>query len=295
MSAPALLDEKIWLADGEFRMGSDDDLPEERPAHRATVGGFWIDREPVTNRRFTRFVHATGYVTTAERPPDPALYRGVDPTLLVPGSAVFVPTRAPVDLTEPTWWEFRPGACWSAPEGPGTTLDGREDHPVVHVSQADARAYARWAGDALPTEAEWEYAARGGLDGARYAWGDHARPGGVPAANTWSGGPFPVRSDGAIHGTTAVGAYPANGYGLLDMIGNVWEWTADPYSPGHRDLSCCGSAVADPLAVGGSLFVAKGGSFLCADEYCTRYRPAARIPQAIDASAANLGFRCVRR
>ncbi len=225
-------------------MGSADFYPEERPVHRVTVDGFWMDRHPVTVAEFRRFVTATRYVTVAERPLTAADYPDADPALLVPGSAVFQATSGPVDLHDyRNWWEYVPGACWHRPDGPGRNYRGLGEHPVTQVSYADAEAYAAWAGKELPTEAEWEFAARGGLDGAVYSWGDEFMPGGQPMANTWQG-EFPwqnLLTDGYA-GTSPVGSFPANGYGLHDMTGNVWEWTSDYFSPRHpadAAKSCC--------------------------------------------------------
>ena len=301
----------VWVPGGEFLMGSDDFYPEERPAHRVTVDGFWMDARPVTNAEFRRFVRETGYVTVAERAPDPADYPGADPALLVPGSLVFKQPPRPVPLDDyRAWWSYVPGACWRHPEGPGSTLHGRERHPVVHIAYADAAAYAAWAGKELPTEAEWEFAARGGLDGAVFAWGDEFAPRGRMMANTWQG-EFPHENlalDG-YPGTSPAGSFPPNGYGLYDMIGNVWEWTADFFTPdhtGHTSGSCC--APANPRVdapensyaagqPGGHIprKVLKGGSHLCAPNYCLRYRPAARQPETVDTSASHVGFRCIVR
>ena len=283
----------LWIAGGRFVMGSDEFYPEEQPAHTATVDGFWIDPHPVTTREFQRFVEATGYVTAAERPPESADVPSADPALLVPGSLVFQRPRGPVALHDfRQWWSYVPGASWRRPEGPGSSLAGREDHPVTHVAYADARAYACWAGKDLPGEAEWELAARGGLADAVYAWGDEFAPGGRQLANTWQGR-FPWENlllDG-FEGTSPVGAFPPNGYGLFDMTGNVWEWTRDAFTPRHtRAKPCCtpGDSAAHRRVI-------KGGSHLCAPNYCLRYRPAARQGQAIDTSAGHVGFRCVRR
>ena len=218
-----------WIPGGTFAMGSAGFYPEERPVHRVTVDGFWMDTHPVTVAQYRKFVAATGHVTVAQQPPDPAAFPGADPELLVPGSLVFQRPAGPVDLRDfLNWWAYVPGASWEHPEGPGSGVGRRRRHPVTHVAYEDALAYARFAGKDLPTEAEWEYAARGGLDGAIYAWGDEFAPDGQLLANTWQGD-FPwqnLRLDG-YEGTSPVGAFPANGYGLLDMTGNVWEWTSD--------------------------------------------------------------------
>jgi formylglycine-generating enzyme required for sulfatase activity len=292
-------------------MGSDRHYPEEAPAHRVIVDPFRIDVTPVTNRQFAAFVEATGHVTVAETPPDPADYPGARPEMLHPASLVFVPSRGPVDLRDwSQWWFFRRDADWRRPQGPGSSLDGLDDHPVVHVAYADVVTYAAWAGKSLPTEAEWEFAARGGLDGADYAWGDEFTPGDKPMANTWQG-PFPYQNlltDGYAR-TSPVGAFPPNGYGLYDMIGNVWEWTADFYGVRRQAepvKSCCAprnprgadeAASYDPNLpeVRIPRKVLKGGSHLCAPSYCRRYRPAARHAQPIDTSASHVGFRCIVR
>jgi formylglycine-generating enzyme required for sulfatase activity len=297
-----------WIRGGTFKMGSDRHYPEEGPAHEVTVDGFWIDRTPVTNADFRRFVEATGHVTLAERAPNPADYPGARHELIVPASVVFVKPSGPVDLRNHyNWWALMPGADWRHPLGPESSLDGRDDHPAVQIAYEDAAAFARWAGKKLPTEAEFEYAARGGLD-AEFAWGDELSPGGQMMANTWQG-QFPyenLAADG-YEGTSPVGAFPPNGYGLLDMVGNVWEWTTDWYGARHQAKShgCCemvnprGGPRADsfdprePLKIPRK--VMKGGSFLCAPNYCRRYRPAARMAQAIDTATCHLGFRCVVR
>lgn len=275
-------------------MGSEDFYPEEGPVRRMTCAGFWIDQHPVTVAEFARFVKATGYKTTAERAPDPADYPAADPEFLVPGSLVFRKTAGPVDLRDlHNWWKWVPGANWRRPEGPNSSIGGRERHPVVHVAHADAQAYAAWVGKALPTEGEWEYAARGGLEGATFAWGDEFAPGGRMMANTWQG-EFPWQNlctDG-FEGTSPVKRYPPNGYGLYDMTGNVWEWTVDRFAS-VADRPCCSPA---PQTTINSLHrVIKGGSHLCAPNYCLRYRPAARQAQAIDTSTSHIGFRCVVR
>jgi len=299
------LDDLVWVPGGTFLMGSDRHYPEEAPAHRVTVDGFWIDRHLVTNREFERFVEASGHLTLAERAPNAADYPGADPKLLVPASTVFHKPRHRVDLQNPySWWAYVPGADWRHPQGPGSSIEGLEDHPVVHVAWEDAEAYALWTEKQLPTEAEWEFAARGGLDGATYAWGEEFAPRGRLMANTWQG-EFPIentRRDG-YEGTSPVGAFPANGHGLLDMIGNVWEWTEDwCQEHGSAPRSCCLIRQAahrsyDPRTPGVNIprRVTKGGSHLCASNYCRRYRPAARMPQPIDTSTCHLGFRCVVR
>ncbi|MFT4126728.1 MAG: formylglycine-generating enzyme family protein [Gordonia sp. (in: high G+C Gram-positive bacteria)] len=288
----------VHLPGGEFVMGSDHDYPEERPAHRRTVDAFWIDRSPVTNAEFARFVDATGYVTTAESAPDPADYRDADPALLVAGSLLFTPPPGPVPLDDVgRWWRYVPGVCWRCPQGPGTVAI--PDHPVVHVSFYDAQAYARWAGKELPTEAEWEYAARGG-SADRYAWGAEVMPDGVPLANTWQG-EFPWFNDdpAGFERTSPVGAYPPNAFGLVDLIGNTWEWTTTRFTHTHRAgargaaTACC--TPTDPAAGGHPRKTIKGGSHLCAPNYCRRYRPAARQPEDAESSTSHLGFRCVRR
>lgn len=288
----------VRISGGDFTMGSDRFYREERPARRATAPAFWIDVHPVTNAQFAAFIDATGYLTTAERQPDPALYPDADPALLCPASLVFVQPAERVERRDyRQWWAYVPGANWRHPQGPESDLEGLADHPVVHVSFADASAYAAWAGKALPTEIEWEYAARGGLDGAAYPWGDEFAPGGQQMANTWQG-EFPWQNT-ALDGyerTSPVKAYPANGYGLYDVAGNVWEWTATRYSeaPGVGEAkSCCipSSRLDDPNV----RHAVKGGSHLCAPSYCLRYRPAARQGQTLDTSTSHIGFRCVVR
>ncbi|MBS0025250.1 formylglycine-generating enzyme family protein [Microbacterium paraoxydans] len=291
----------IEVPGGTLQMGSDEFYPEEGPVHEREVTSFRLDEHPVTNREYARFVDETGYVTVAERPMDPADYPGVHPDDLVPGAMVFTPTPGPVDLRDwRQWWRWEPGAFWRRPSGPGSSIDDRLDHPVVHVAFADAAAYAAWAGKRLPTEAEWEWAARGGLVGARFAWGDETRPDGVLMADTWQGA-FPYRNDGASGwvGTAPVRSFPANGYGLFDMIGNVWEWTADYWTHRHvppgtvavdqgRRASLLSAEPGSPIP----RRVLKGGSHLCAPEYCLRYRPAARSAQAEDTAMTHIGFRC---
>ena len=301
----------IWIDSGEFLMGSDDFYPEERPTHRVAVDGFWIDEHPVTVAEFRRFVKATDHVTWAERAPDPADYPDALLELLVPGSLVFTGSAGPVDLTDVgNWWTWMPGAQWRHPEGPGSTLHGRERHPVTHVAYEDALAYAAWVGKELPTEAEWEYAARGGLEGKVFCWGDEFAPKGKLMANTWQG-EFPWQNLllDRFERTSPVKTFPANGYGLYDMAGNVWEWTADyftPTHPGEVEHPCCtprNPRVESPVssydmgAPGEHIprRVTKGGSHLCAPNYCLRYRPAARQGEAVDTTTSHVGFRCIVR
>jgi formylglycine-generating enzyme required for sulfatase activity len=298
----------VGIPGGTFWMGSDDFYPEERPVHHETVDAFLIDKYPVTNSDFARFVEETGYVTLAERAPNPADYPGVSPEALVPGSLVFHRTAGPVDLTNwSQWWAYIPGAQWRYPLGPGSSIEALPDHPVVHIAYEDAVAYAQWAEKELPTEAEWEFAARGGLDRARFTWGNEMQPGGKIMANTWHGD-FPwqnLLTDG-YERTSPVGSFPANGYGLYDMAGNVWEWTTDWFRSKHttEQSACCGGSLRatihesyDPgqpqLHIPRK--VLKGGSHLCAPNYCLRFRPAARSPQMIDTGMSHLGFRCVAR
>ncbi|KYH01817.1 formylglycine-generating enzyme family protein [Bradyrhizobium sp. DOA1] len=304
-------DGMILIEGGLFRMGSDHHYPEEAPAHRVQVDAFRIDETPVTNRQFKDFVNTTGYVTTAEKVPDPKDYPGALVKMLYAGSLVFSPPRRVTDLGDcGQWWSFMKGACWRRPYGPKTNIKGLDDHPVVHVSYDDALAYARWAGKDLPTEAEWEFAARGGLEGAEFAWGEELTPQGRHMANTWQG-TFPIQNlaDDGFERTSPVRTFPPNAYGVHDMIGNVWEWTSDWWSAGHpadAANSCCipknprggrEEASLDPnqpdIRIGRK--VLKGGSHLCAPNYCRRYRPAARHAEAIDTSASHVGFRCVVR
>ncbi|MGB3484697.1 MAG: formylglycine-generating enzyme family protein [Mycobacterium sp.] len=287
--------ELVDVPGGSFRMGSVEFYPEEAPVHTVTVEDFAIERHPVTNAQFAEFVAETGYVTVAQRPLDPALYPQVPDTDLVPGALVFTPTSGPVDLRDwRQWWRWVPGACWDHPAGPASSIDARLDHPVVQVAYPDAAAYARWVGRRLPTEAEWEYAARAGST-ATYAWGDEVAPGGRLMANTWQGR-FPYRNDGALgwSGTSPVGAFPPSAFGLLDMIGNVWEWTTTRFSAHHRpggaENGCCPPPAGGDPSVHQAL---KGGSHLCAPEYCHRYRPAARSSQSQDSATTHIGFRCV--
>lgn len=301
----------VWIPGRTFRMGSNRHYPEEAPAHLVRVDGFWMDRTPVTNRQFRQFVEATGHVTFAEIKPDPRDYPGTLPHMLKAGSLVFQPPSGPVDLNNwISWWTFRFGASWRRPYGPGKSNRGLDDHPVVHIAYGDAVAYARWAGKELPTEAEWEMAALGGIEDAEFAWGDELTPGGRHMANTWQGA-FPQQNtcEDGYERTSPVEAFPANDYGLYDMIGNVWEWTADWYAPRHpadANKTCCipenprgalRSGSYDPCQpeVRIPRKVLKGGSHLCAPNYCRRYRPAARHPQPVDTSTSHVGFRCVWR
>ncbi len=304
-------DQMIRIQGGTFRMGSDRHYREEAPVRQVAVDPFWMDPCTVTNAQFAAFVAATGHVTVAERALNAADYPGAKPGLLVPGALVFHMTDGPVDTGfVSNWWSYVPGACWRHPEGPGSDLTGRDDYPVVQVAFEDAAAYAVWAGKELPTEAEWEFAARGGLDGAEFVWGDELNPGGRWMANTWQG-PFPWRNF-ASHGhesTAPVGSYPPNGYGLFDMAGNVWQWTTDWFSakrPSESVKSCCGPEVPFGGTIEASYDpaqpkvriprkVVKGGSFLCAPSYCRRYRPAARHAQMVDTGMSHIGFRCVVR
>ena len=297
------------LEGGVFLMGSDRFYPEERPARKVRVAPFWIDECAVTNAEFARFVDGTGYRTLAEIAPNPADYPGLDPDLARAGSLVFERTTGPVPLHDPArWWRFCVGADWRHPTGPDSVIDAVMDHPVIHIAHADAVAYAQWAGKSLPSEAEWEYAARGGLDGADYGWGAELNPQGRVLANYWRGH-FPysnLREDGGYR-TLPVRSFPANDYGLYDMIANVWEWTDDWWDTQVTPSSpCCvmdnprggtqgGSFDPDAPHVRIGRKVIKGGSHLCAPSYCQRYRPAARSPQMIDSSTSHIGFRCVRR
>jgi formylglycine-generating enzyme required for sulfatase activity len=294
-----MLTDLVELPGGSYRMGSTDFYPEEAPIHTVRVAPFAIERHPVTNAQFAAFVADTGYVTVAEQELDPAQYPGANPADLVPGGLVFRPTAGPVDLRDwRQWWEWTPGASWRRPFGPDSDIsyEDRPDHPVVQVAYPDAVAYARWAERRLPSEAEWEYAARGGST-TTYAWGDEPMPGGQLMANTWQGR-FPYQNDGALGwtGTSPVGLFPPNDYGLVDMIGNVWEWTTTRFT-GHHQLdkpvesieSCCAPTLSPDPTVNQAL---KGGSHLCAPEYCHRYRPAARSPQSQDSATTHIGFRC---
>ena len=315
-SAPAGMG---WIPGGTFSMGTvdptreicggSDPMPDARPIHRVYVDGFWMDATDVTNEQFARFVAATKYVTIAERKPRAEDFPGADPAGLVPGSVVFTPPAKPVPLDNPlVWWRYVPGANWRHPEGPASTLEGREHHPVVHVAYADAAAYAAWAGKRLPTEAEWEFAARGGRAGELYPWGNALQPGGKWMANIFQGD-FPYHNTGldGFTGTSPVGSFAANPYGLYDMAGNVWEWCNDWYRPDTYELQLRGanggavrnpqgppqSDSYDPAESGVAKRVQRGGSFLCTDQYCTRYLQGSRGKGAPDTGSNHLGFRCV--
>jgi formylglycine-generating enzyme required for sulfatase activity len=307
--APA---DMLWIPGGRFRMGSDHHYAEEAPAHDVDVSGFWMDRAPVTNREFAEFVAATGHVTVAEVPPRAEDYPGALPEMLRAASMVFSPPPGPVPLNDwSQWWSWTFGADWRHPLGPDSSLDGLMDHPVVHVAHADAQAYAAWAGKALATEAEWEFAAWAGNWRHEFAWGDQLEPGERHMANVFQGR-FPYfnsKADGYDR-TSPVGSFPPNGFGLVDMIGNVWEWTDDWYAPRHEGVTpgkaCCVPADPRGAAIDRSYDpampdiriprkVLKGGSHLCTPDYCRRYRPAARHAQTIDTSMSHIGFRCVKR
>jgi formylglycine-generating enzyme len=304
----------VFIPGGKFQMGSDKFYPEERPVREVTVDGFYIDKFAVTNAEYKIFVDDTGYVTVAERPLNPEDYPGAKPELLVPGALVFHGTSGAVDLNNYfNWWAWVPGTSWKHPEGPGSSLLGKLKHPVVHIAYEDAEAYAKWADKELPSEAEWEYAARGGLDGKNFTWGDEDVQLTKPMANTWQGD-FPHKNllVDKYYGASPVGSFAPNGYGLYDMAGNVWEWTSDWYvqkldESANKVKSCCTTYV-NPRVVSPDMSydpcqpnikiprkVIKGGSHLCAPNYCLRYRPAARQPQMIDSGMSHLGFRCIAR
>ena len=301
----------VWIPGGTFNMGANNpEYPEEGPIQTVSVNGFWIDRYLVTNQQFQKFVKETGYVTFAEKAPHAADYPEADPQMLVAGSAVFIKPTHPVPLQPSSWWQYIPGANWRHPEGPKSSIKKRRNHPVVHLVYEDVLAYAEWIGKQLPTEAQWEFAARGGLKDTTFSWGNELLPNGRIMANIWQG-QFPwqhLRS--TTPGAEAIGSYPPNGYGLYDMIGNVWEWTNDWYQERHGGKSRKGKGCCDRLEPSGGSEtdsydlqisplmqkprkVIKGGSFLCAPNYCARYRPAARHPEDIDTSTNHLGFRLV--
>jgi sulfatase modifying factor 1 len=307
----------VWIPGGEFSMGTNDPtkmacdgaghdaMPDARPVHRVAVDGFWMDATDVTNEQFERFIKATGYITDAERKPKPEDFPGAAPELLVPGSIVFTATAQPVPLDNfLAWWRYEPGANWRHPEGSKTDLQGREKYPVVHVSFDDAEAYAKWAGKRLPTEAEWEFAARGGLTGKPFVWGDDLKPGGKWMANIYQG-QFPVKDTGldGFAGIAPVAQFPANGYGLYDMAGNVWQWCSDWYRPDYyQTLATSGDTPRnpqgppdsfDPSEPGVPKRVQRGGSFLCSDQYCSRYMVGSRGKGEPSSSANHIGFRCV--
>lgn len=314
VTSDKLYDGMRLIGGGQFTMGSETFYPEEVPRRSVSVDSFWIDEVPVTNHEFARFIEATSYVTVAEIAPDPKDYPGMLPGMDRAGSLVFHKTAGPVDMADPSnWWQFVFGACWNKPLGPDSDLTGLADHPVVHISHADAQAYAKWAGKALPTEAEYEYAARGGLEGKDYAWGDELAPDGRMLANYWQGlFPFANQCLDGWERTSPVRTFPANGYGLYDLIGNTWEWTADWWQENPAIVAkkskdaCCtlsnprGGKLRDSLdptqpRVKIGRKVLKGGSHLCAANYCQRYRPAARHPEMVDTSTTHIGFRCVIR
>lgn len=289
----------VHVPGGRFRMGSVDFYAEEQPVVEAEVGDLWVDEHPVTNAEFRRFVKDTDWVTVAEREPSADDFPDADPDQLVAGSQVFTPTKGAVPLDDwRRWWRWQPGASWRHPEGPGSTLHGLDRHPVVHVGWEDARAYAAWADKRLPTEVEWEHAARGGLEQATYPWGEEFLRNGRVMANTWQGG-FPYERLNVFNGagTSPVGSFAPNGYGLVDVAGNVWEWTSSDWSPDHTtapsaavEHACC----APHVLTEADRKVMKGGSHLCAPSYCHRYRPAARQGHGVRSSTNHLGFRCVR-
>jgi formylglycine-generating enzyme required for sulfatase activity len=285
-------EDAVWIPPGRTTLGSTDFYPEERPLRDVDVDGFWMDRHPVTVAQFRRFVRETGHVTVAERAPTAEEVPGADPAALVAGSLVFAATPGPVPLDEWwRWWRYVPGARWDEPEGPGSDVYTRGRHPVTHVGYDDAVAYAAWAGKDLPTEEEWEHAAWGGRTGTAFWWGDELDPGGRPAANWWRG-PFPWGEDPAApwRRTSPVDAFAPNPYGLLDICGNVWEWTHSRYTGGTAGRPCCA-----PAGDGPGLRVIKGGSHLCSPDYCLRFRPAARQGQDPLSSTSHIGLRCVRR
>ena len=297
----------VWIPSGTFWMGSDNGQDDEKPPHQVTIDGFWMDKTEVTNEKFEEFVRATSYVTVAERKLDAKDFPGVDPSALVPGSIVFSSSDEQItaeDLKNPAmhslWWKYVPGANWRHPEGPSSDLKGREKHPVVHVCWEDAIAYCKWAGKRLPTEAEWEYASRGGLDRKPFVWGDDLKPNGKWNMNIWQGD-FPKQNalDDGAKGTSPVGSYAPNGYGLFDMAGNVWEWCSDWYLPDYYGNSPANNPKGpdtsyDPNEPGVMKKVTRGGSYLCADSYCAGYHPSSRMKSSPDTGLSHTGFRCVK-
>jgi formylglycine-generating enzyme len=296
----------VWVPGGVFWMGCEDcEMPDALPVHLVTVDGFWMDAAPVTNTQFQKFVESTGYKTIAERAPDPKDFPDVPKEKLVAGSAVFTPPLTEVSLNNLlNWWKYVPGASWRRPEGPQSDLKGREDHPAIQIAWEDAMAYAKWAGKRLPTEAEFEFAARGGLDRNRYAWGAELKPNGKWAANIWQGRfPWKNGKDDGFERTSPVHAFPPNGFGLYDMGGNIWQWCADWYRPDYFEMLAKQSAVKNPQGPADSFDpqepgipkrVQKSGSFLCSDQYCSRYLVGSRGRGAPDSGGSNTGFRCVR-
>jgi formylglycine-generating enzyme required for sulfatase activity len=307
----------VWIPGGEFSMGAAEPhgmdgnhvgmhaTGDSRPVHRVYVDGFWMDRREVTNQQFEKFANATGYITVAERTPRAEDFPGALPEYLVPGSLVFSPPKQAVPLeNELQWWSYVKGANWRHPLGPASSLKDRAHYPVVQVAYEDAAAYARWADKRLPTEAEWEFAARGGVAGNLYAWGNEFRPNGQFMANTYQGH-FPNRDTGEDRfiGIAPVAQFPANGYGLFDVAGNVWEWTSDWYRPDYYERLAAAGGVArnprgpdasyDPSEPGASKRVQRGGSFLCTDQYCSRYMVGTRGKGEISSAANHLGFRCI--
>ena len=296
----------VWIPGGEFTRGSNNPkMRDAQPLHRVVVDGFWMDKTAVTNEQFAKFVDAIGYVTIAERTPSAADFPGARPEKLVAGSVVFTPPDGPVPLDNHLrWWSYLKGASWRHPEGPDSNIQGREKHPVVHVAWDDAVAYANWAGKRLPTEAEFEFAARGGLDGKKYVWGDEFKPGGKWMANIWQGRfPYENTVEDGFRATAPVGSFPANGYGLYDMAGNVWEWCSDWYRYDYYQALAAfdrpirnppGPADSfDPSERGVNKRVMRGGSYLCTDQYCTAYEVGARGKGAPDSGTDHVGFRCV--
>lgn len=290
----------VYIPAGKFWMGSVDGQTDEKPPHEVELDGFWMDKTEVTNEEFEKFVRATGYITMAERKPKSEDFPGVPPEALVPGSIIFTPPPGEVSLeNHMAWWSYVPGANWRHPQGPDSNIKGLEKHPVVHVCWDDAAAYAKWAGKRLPTEAEWEYASRGGLDRKPFIWGDDKVPNNQWQGNIWQG-QFPNENQLAdgFKITSPVASYPTNGYGLFDMGGNVWEWCADWYRPDYYEFSAQKNPPGpsdsfDPNEPGMPKRVTRGGSYLCSELYCTGYRPSARMKTSPDTSLSHTGFRCV--